>query len=473
MSTNPHYNRGSAIAAHTRAKASDLLSELANIQAGFDSVETAIQSIEAGGGVAKYTHYAYADSSDGTQNFTTGTPGSRSYVGVLANSASATPSENPANYIWSLFAGSNGQYQEIRYIRSQSQPARPDFGDDPPAGSASTPPSGTDPLWFTSATRDGSGNLISAWAIYQRLTDFVAVPYNAGDTYYRDAKVFHGGGTYILIVDSSTGNAPSGTAQANAFWDVIAAPGEEGEPATPPSVFSATIDLTTATGANLRTLADAAGYTGASDATITFRVPNTVTITGAPDGGIGIDSGSWPSSSYTIALTLVVQSGGIVRGGGGKGGSGGRYSDGGDATKGGDAIYLREDFTGGITIDSGGTVQAGGGGGGGGAGSPISSAYGGGGGGGAPNGPGGDGFTSTYDGDPGTTTGGGNGDPGAGSGSSAHAGGDGGNYAATGSVGESGSTYSGGAAANPGYAVRKNGHTATVTNNGTMTGSAG
>ncbi|WP_162895834.1 hypothetical protein [Novosphingobium sp. THN1] len=60
----------------------------------------------------------------------------------------------------------------------------------------------------------------------------------------------------------------------------------------------------------MRTIADAAGYTGLSDATITFNIPSGVTITGVGNGGIAIDSGTWPSASYTIALTIVVQNGG-------------------------------------------------------------------------------------------------------------------------------------------------------------------
>lgn len=312
--------------------------------------------------------------------------------------------------------------------------------------------------------------------------------YNGSTAYVPYDVVNYLGGSYVAKVDT-TGNAPSGTDQDNAYWSVFAAPGAVGAPATPPSAFSATINLPSSSGANLRSLAEAAGYTGMSDATITFKVPNGVTVrglAGAP-GGYGIDSGTWPSSSYAIALTLVVESGGIVDGGGGNGNGG----------LGGDAIYLRESFSGGITVNSGGTVRGGGGGGGRGGnfssgGSPDNriTVGGGGGGGGAPNGASGVGSPATKDsgtnvgtqpsnGSGGTT--GGGGAPGSGGAYSGVAtggtGGAGGTFAATGSTGSNATTngpagVNGAAGGVGGYAVRKNGKTATVTNNGTLTGSA-
>lgn len=475
--TSPWYNP-TFVVRNTRALAEAVNNELTKIKNAFDQLP-APGSVGTGSSPV-YTHFAYADSADGTSNFTTGSPANRSYIGVQANSGSATPSAFPEDYTWTRITGTDGaagQYRDFRYIRSASQPAQPVA--DEPVGSSASVPTGTLPVWVTSATRNGAGTLITAWDAYERLTAFPpAAAYDAGETYYEGMQVLFSGGTYVLIVASSTGNAPSGTSQANAYWDVIAAPGSQGEPATPPGAFSTTIVLaSSSTGANLRTLADAAGYTGMSDATITFEVPNTVTVTGE-QSGIGIDSGTWPSGSYTIALTLVVQSGGIVRGGGGAGGSGGSGTAGFIGAAGGDAIFLREDCTGGITIDAGGTVQGGGGGGGGGTGtfdftSEPEGGAGGGGGGGAPNGSGGTpGSTFNADlpataGSAGTTGGGGAGGAGLNEGSSTGtAGASGGGYATAGST--SGGV-SGGAA---GYAVRKNGKTATVTNNGTMTGSA-
>ncbi|MFL6864107.1 MAG: phage tail protein [Allosphingosinicella sp.] len=365
--------------------------------------------------------------------------------------------------------GDAGNKPDLKFMRSAAPPATP-TGDDP-AGWSDGIPSGNGPLYSIRGNKTSLGVLIGTWSTPQLIGGQISpVPYNPDATYYQYQTVTFGGGTYMAL-GTTTGNAPSGTGQANAHWDVIAAPGEPGTPATPPSGFTATINLAAGAGVNLRTVADAAGYTGASDATITFRVPAGVTIRGAA-GGVGLDTGTWPTSSFTIALTLEVQNGGVVDGGGGAGGAA-SYSDG---DPGGDAIYCRVPMPGGITIDAGGSVRGGGGGGGAGRGdlvtpphqppSPDDPYYGGGGGGGGqPNGPGGsgeagsNGGTDGADGAVGTAGG-----PGAG-GAGDVAGGAGGAYGLAG--GDASGT--GGAA---GYAVRKNGFAVAVTNNGTMTGAA-
>lgn len=56
-------------------------------------------------GQTLYTWYAYADSADGTINFTTGSPGTRVYQGVAVNKDGATESANPADYVWSQYVG--------------------------------------------------------------------------------------------------------------------------------------------------------------------------------------------------------------------------------------------------------------------------------------------------------------------------------------------------------------------------------
>jgi hypothetical protein len=381
----------------------------------------------------------------------------------------------------------NGNYVDLKFIRSVSQPSTPTG--DSPSGWSDSVPSGTDALWISSAPKNYSGVLIGVWSTPRRLTGTnPRGAYSSSTTYYEFDTVSYNGGTYIATQNNFSAQAPSGTAATTAYWDVIAAPGATGTPATPPSAFSANVNLTSGANVNLRTVADANGYTGASDATITFKVPNGVTIRGLSSGGKGIDTGTWPTSSYTIALTLIVESGGIVDGGGGAGATGGDPT-GHQGSPGGDAIYVRLNMTGGITINSGGTVRGGGGGGGGGGGrfghfGPIGEEEdhgngGGGGGGGFPNGSGGVGG-SMPDGDGssgsvGTTSGGGSGGGGStGSGT----GGGGGAAASTGSTGGNGTTSgqytgrSGGAGGAGGFAVRKNGNTVTVTNNGTMTGSA-
>ena len=247
------------------------------------------------------------------------------------------------------------------------------------------------------------------------------------------------------------------------------------------SGFNQTIPVTGTGPINLRTLANNAGYNGAQDATVEFQIGNGVAIAGSAAsgtvGGIAIDSGTWPGG-FTITLTLHVLSGGTVRGGGGAGGVGGytNFSQtGGAGFAGGDAVYCRLPMA--VTVDNGGTIQAGGGGGGGGGGGTSGSAgYGGGGGGGGfPNGVGGAGGSGTLvipgsAGAIGTTAGGG---AGGGATSPGAHGGTGGGAAAIGIAGAASSGASGGAGGSAGYAIRKNGNTVNVTNNGTITGSVG
>ncbi|MCA8887146.1 MAG: hypothetical protein KDA35_10980, partial [Hyphomonadaceae bacterium] len=227
--------------------------------------------------------------------------------------------------------------------------------------------------------------------------------------------------------------------------------------------FNQTIAITGSGPVNLRTLASTAGYNGQQNANVTFTLGSGVTITGTPgelaDGGPGIDSGGWPNELNTIVIALQID--GTVYGGGGGGGDGTQGSLGG---AGGDAIYCRLPLS--ITVNSGGVVRAGGGGGKGGVTSPppLERWGGGGGGGGAPNGLGGTGGTGTTSdgqpGSPGTVSGGGAGGAPAGAGATA------------GSAGGAFATSGGGGSA-AGYAIRKNGFTVPVTNNGTITGTVG
>lgn len=255
-------------------------------------------------------------------------------------------------------------------------------------------------------------------------------------------------------------------------------------PPPPPTPFVQTIQVTGASPVNLRTLANTAGYDGARDATVAFELASGVTITGAAGGGVAIDSGTWPTGSYGIVLTLVVKTGATVRGGGGAGGAGGGDFSGIGAPggPGGDALYCRAPMT--ITVQSGAAVRSGGGGGAGG--NPAIDAPseiiagGGGGGGGSPNGPAG--AAGSSQGGTGTNAAAGT----AGNGSTQGSGGAGaernffgGSLSGTpgasgGSYGVAGSNvFSGAAGGAAGYAIRKNGHIVTVSNSGTITGTVG
>ena len=252
--------------------------------------------------------------------------------------------------------------------------------------------------------------------------------------------------------------------------------------------FDQTIQITGTGPVNLRTLANAAGYNGAQNATVIFQLGSGVTIMGASGGGIGIDTGTWPSGSHTISLTLQVS--GKVYGGGGNGGGAGV-----GAGVGGDALYCRENLT--VTVNSGGQIRSGGGGGGAGGswvatpegGGDPTYYYGGGGGGGFPNGAGGVSGGPGSNGVTGTTSNGGSGGAGAaafgGGVRFTGAGGAGGNAGATGASGAVATGTEGcgssicrtktpaGVGAAAGYAIRKNGKTVSVTNNGTITGTVG
>lgn len=256
---------------------------------------------------------------------------------------------------------------------------------------------------------------------------------------------------------------------------------------SPSGTFSATIPITGTSPVNLRTLATAAGYDGAQDATIAFTLGSSVTITGTagtgtPAAGTAIDSGDWPDPAFTsLSLSLTID--GKVYGGGGHGAQArGQFTTEILAGPGGDAINCRTAMS--ITVSSTGQVKSGGGGGGGGYGwyNNSSEIYvnGGGGGGGFPNGVGGGGANT---GSNGTTSGGGAGGA-AGPASGTHvggAGGAGGGAGATGANGVVGSGSTGGGwqarLATPGavggYAIRKNLNTVAVTNNGTITGAVG
>ncbi|CAL4869720.1 hypothetical protein MMA231_04012 (plasmid) [Asticcacaulis sp. MM231] len=208
---------------------------------------------------------------------------------------------------------------------------------------------------------------------------------------------------------------------------------------------------------DLRSLANAVGYSGAANATFQFEVPANVTLSGASGTGRGLDTGAWPAG---VTLTLIVY--GNVYGGGGAGGNGNSGSGG----NGGDAIYIQAPIT--ITVASSGSVKGGGGGGAGGA--PKSQGASGlrpgsGGGGGFPNGaPGGYASMSGYSsvsGTGGSTAGGGAG----GVGQWGAYGGNGGNAGLAGSAG-----YSNSNVGQAGYAIRKNGNVVTVMNNGTVSG---
>lgn len=476
------YNR-SEITAHTRATSQAMNAEFTKIQQAFEEVSERLNALIVGDGQPSFMWVAYADSADGTANFTTDEPGARKYIGIAYNRALPEESTIPSDYAWSRFrgqdgqngqdgtngtngsAGQNGTFVDFRFQRASVQPETPLPAE--PAGWSNTIPIGTGVLWFITARKTATNILLSPWSVPERISSLPPpTQYDATKTYHEGDMVLFNGGTYIAIAPTVTGTAPSGTDQANSYWDVIASPGTAGTPATPPSSFSATIDLaSTATGVNLRTIAEGAGYTGMSDADITFVVPNGVTIIGTGNGGNAIDTGTWPSA-YTVALSLTVASGGKVYGGGGRGGAGGSGQGGMAGSKGGDGLFARNAID--VEVAAGGQIAGAGGGGGGANGWLSPNLYepmshgGGGGGGGFPNGAGGAaGFGDSADGNAGqagTLLGGGTGGTSNGNGGTGWIGG---------AMAAVGGGVRGGAA---GFAIRKNSHTVDVVNNGSIVG---
>lgn len=59
------------------------------------------------GGGSTYLHIAYANSPDGTADFTTGASGGRAYLGIVIDGNQADPT-TPASYEWSLIKGADG-----------------------------------------------------------------------------------------------------------------------------------------------------------------------------------------------------------------------------------------------------------------------------------------------------------------------------------------------------------------------------
>ena len=268
----------------------------------------------------------------------------------------------------------------------------------------------------------------------------------------------------------------SGYSGSDAFSVTASGPGGTSSPASVSVTVQpnpvVTINVTSAS--NLRTLANNAGYGGASGVQYQFVVPSGTTVEGASAGGQAIATGTWPSG---VTLSLVVS--GAVYGGGGNGGYGGASTvsgvgdPGGAGSAGGDAVYVQAPIS--IVVNGGGAIEAGGGGGGGGAANIYSSKVTGsgsacGGGGGFPDGVGGAAGGSGQKGGNGSTSGGGG--SGVTCGNGGH-GGAGGAAATAGTAGTTEGSNAGGTGGAAGYAIRFNGYSVGVSNSGTISGSQG
>ena len=219
---------------------------------------------------------------------------------------------------------------------------------------------------------------------------------------------------------------------------------------TPPTTFSYTASGTV-TNFNIRSWLDGQGFKNFAPSTITITVPSGAKIVGSAGNRDALKSGTI-ASIHTV--TIVVS--GQVLGYGGPGGAGGvgQNTTGGAGGTGGDAIDLNCPAT--ITINSSGKARGGGGGGGGQGGGGILKA--------------GRGIPTTCEGSRTGAAGG------RGQGSQGSAGTRGGAFGQSGSAGPWGvgcNRGNGGAGGAGGYAIRKNGNTVNVTNNGTTSGTIG
>ena len=59
-------------------------------------------------GTTTYTWFAYANNSSGSSGFTTGAWSNQTYIGIAANKTTATESQTPGDYTWSLIKGDQG-----------------------------------------------------------------------------------------------------------------------------------------------------------------------------------------------------------------------------------------------------------------------------------------------------------------------------------------------------------------------------
>lgn len=104
--TSPWYNPR-WLQAGSRALAEQVNAELTKIRQAFDLLP-APSAIGIGSGQPNYTWIAWADSADGTQNFSNVSAGNRAYIGTAVNKTVITPSAFPEDYVWVRVRGLDG-----------------------------------------------------------------------------------------------------------------------------------------------------------------------------------------------------------------------------------------------------------------------------------------------------------------------------------------------------------------------------
>lgn len=157
--TNPYYNRGGGINPHTTALAEVVTNEFYKIEQAFAKLPDPT-AVGTGGGAPNYTHYAYADSPDGTANFTTGPAGNRAYVGVATNQPSPTPSEYPEDYRWSRMRGGDSVDAITGYLTKDTQTVPAD-----PSGNTLSYAGASGDFVIIRGTTDGFSDISAAFVL--------------------------------------------------------------------------------------------------------------------------------------------------------------------------------------------------------------------------------------------------------------------------------------------------------------------
>lgn len=168
------YNR-KALAPYTKATAEQVNAETSKIAIAFAALQQQIDAIIAGTPIASYTWIAWADSPDGTDNFSNVAAGNRAYIGMAFGKTSPIRSDHPEDYTWSRLRGVDGahgidgvdgvdgKWIEYIWMRSPTEPSTP-TGNGIPSGWGDEPPLGTDPLWMSRGKQELDGTLIGTWS---------------------------------------------------------------------------------------------------------------------------------------------------------------------------------------------------------------------------------------------------------------------------------------------------------------------
>jgi hypothetical protein len=129
-------------------------------------------------GESLFTWIAWADSADGTVNFTTGEGGTRAYMGTAANKESDTESTTPSDYVWVKVQGPPGADSTVEgppgrdavVFYQDAEPSDPVLGD----------------TWITL-----SGKVFKRWngAAWQQLLGDVAALSLITEAYIADASI--------------------------------------------------------------------------------------------------------------------------------------------------------------------------------------------------------------------------------------------------------------------------------------------